>query len=171
LLKGLFSIDFVVGLSIFIVAILLISPMWQSMNTQAENLERSRDMQATAASATDILLRTTGSPPQWNNTYVKSIGLIDSDERVLDANKSRYLFLYIESNYSDAKWRLGAGAYEMGAEIANKSGSPINYRGVTFTNNTISPDAREVAIAQRVAILKYNDTSMEFVNLKITIWR
>ncbi|MEK6954572.1 MAG: hypothetical protein AABX01_06175 [Candidatus Micrarchaeota archaeon] len=169
--KGLFTSDFIVGLVIFIAALLIISPMWGSLNLQVDNQERTRDMQASALSATDTLIRTKGSPENWNNTFVKSIGLVEGEERILSANKSRYFFLYMISNYSDAKFRLGAGAYQLGAEMRDRNGNVVFYENVNFTNFTISADAREIAYAQRLVILKYNDTSQEFVNLRLAVWR
>ncbi|MFH1750780.1 MAG: hypothetical protein ABH863_03820 [Candidatus Micrarchaeota archaeon] len=169
--KALFTSDFVAGLAVFLVAFLIISPMWGSVNYQVQNQEMSRDMQATALSATEILLRTKGSPQDWDNNSVKSIGLVESEERILSANKSRYFFLYMATNYSDAKFRLGAGAYDLGSQVTDRNGDVIFYDGVNFTSGAIPDDAREIANVQRLAILKYNDTSQEFVNLRVIVWR
>ncbi|MFH0971074.1 MAG: hypothetical protein V1835_00755 [Candidatus Micrarchaeota archaeon] len=168
--KGLFSTDFLIAITIFIVILLLLSPMWDSLNRQVFGREVTRSMQTAAIGAGDILLRTRGSPETWNTTNVKSIGLAEN-LRMLNITKCKYFFQLLSSNYSDVKFMLGAGAYQLAAEITNKTGEMITYGGVNFTYSTITDNMTEAANSQRIAILKYNETYSEFVNLRIVVWR
>ncbi len=170
MLKGLFTSDFIAALAIFIAALLIISPLWGSMNNQVTNLERSRNMQVSAMSASDILIRTTGSPENWDVNTVKSLGLANG-QRILNATKCGYFFQFLASNYSEGKFMVGAGEFEMVAQITDKMGMPIIYNGINFSYSNVSVAANEVVNSQRFAILKYNESVSEMVNLKIILWR
>lgn len=168
--RGMFSSDFIAAMAIFIVAMIIISPLWGSINRQTENQETTRAMQSAALTATDILLRTGGYPENWNTTNVRSIGLAQ-EERIINATKAKYLFQLFITNYTDVKYMLGAGAFQMGTEISDKNGLPIIFEGVNFTNSSLTEGALEITNIQRIAIIKYNETSREFVNLKVILWR
>lgn len=168
--RGQFSSDFITALGIFIVALILIGPIWTSVNIQTENIERSRNMQTIALGAADDLIRNPGSPQNWNTTNFRGIGLA-TEPRVLSANKSKYFFQLFSTNYTELKFMLGAGAFDLGVEIDGKNGTPVIYEGMIFANRSVPWNATEVANTKRLAVLKYNETSSEIVDLKLTIWR
>ncbi|MEK6843334.1 MAG: hypothetical protein AABY04_02510, partial [Candidatus Micrarchaeota archaeon] len=110
--RGLFSSDFIAAVMIFIAALLIVGPMWNSLNAQVFNLEENRKIHMASLQVSDILLRTSGSPSGWNETFVYSIGISD-ELRIINATKAKYFYQFMASNYSEAKFMLGAGAYEL----------------------------------------------------------
>ncbi|MFH0970978.1 MAG: hypothetical protein ABIG96_01770 [Candidatus Micrarchaeota archaeon] len=168
--KGLFSGDFVVGLAIFLVILLIVSPMWSSVTTQVENSEAERRLQIAGIEVSETLLRTKGFPEDWNSTSVISIGLA-GETRVLNATKAKYFFQFMESNYTDAKFMLGAGAYDMRVEIANNTGLPVIFEGVEFTRDPVPANSYDVTNTERLAVLEFNESYAEFVSLQVSVWR
>ncbi|MBI5224668.1 hypothetical protein HY989_02265 [Candidatus Micrarchaeota archaeon] len=170
MIRGLFSSDFLAAMVIFIAALLIVGPMWNSLNAQVFNLEENRQIHQTALQISDFLLRTSGSPYGWNTTNFESIGISD-ELRVINATKAKYFFQLMASNYSDSKYMLGAGPYDMAAQILDSNGDPIIYAGTTFSTSAIPANASEISNVQRVAILKISESQRQFVNLRIQVWR
>ncbi len=169
--KGLFSSDFLAALAIFIVILLIVGPFWASLNGQRESLEATRRLQNAAMLSSELLLRTSGQPENWNSTYVTSIGLAGSSQRILNVSKAKYFFEYMGANYYEGKYKLGAGAYQMAVEMRGGDGAVIKHEGVDFTSGSVWPNATDVANVQRLALLEHNSTSRELVDLIVILWR
>ncbi len=159
------------GLAIFVVAMLIVGPIWGSLNAQVNSIEENRGVQRMALAASEALVRTRGFPENWNTSNVQGIGLAGTEERVLDATKSKYFFELLASNYTETKFKLGVGWYELNVDITDKNNTVILFEGVAFSRGAVPLNATLAANTQRIVIMEFNQTSREFVNVKVVVWR
>jgi len=113
-----FSVDFVLSSVIFIGVLLLLFPMWNEVNTQIADAEAKKDMQIAAFSAAELLVKSTGSPPDWAPDNVSALGLANSP-RVINLTKFEYLR---QIDYDSAKVFLGIGFYNFSVNVSDEFG-------------------------------------------------
>ncbi len=109
----LLTIDFVLSLAIFVSIMLTLVGIWSTVGTQVRDVESRRELQMISLAVSDMLVRSPGSPNNWNSTNVSSIGLAKI-ERILDLAKIRE---FLKMDYYDVKDKvrlggLGTGLYE-----------------------------------------------------------
>ncbi len=168
--RGLFSTDFAIGLVLFMVVLVMVLPLWDDIRFQTLSDSEQRFLQTRALSVSDILLRSPGSPGDWNESNVLSIGLAN-EEHVLNISKVHSLFNLLNSDYDRAKSLLGIPAYQLNISLTDATHSPLVLSGNRTEFGTDSSSARDVFIVTRIALLQLNATTRQMVNLNVIVWR
>ncbi|MEW6329208.1 MAG: hypothetical protein AB1468_03770 [Candidatus Micrarchaeota archaeon] len=117
----LFTIDFILGLSVFIFILLALLALQTQLESQVESGKARTEMQLIALRISDVLVRTKGTPADWNASNVIRIGLCDEPRAI---NVTRFLRLKQLSNET-ARAILGAGPYSLHLSITDANGSTL----------------------------------------------
>lgn len=123
--------DFILATAIFALFLLFLAPLTNDFYSEMQERADTRALQSAAVSASNLLLLSAGSPQDWNESNVSSIGLA-SESRVINASKFEAL---IRTNYSIAKVFLGIGARNLWINASDAFGGPA------FTGIASSPAA------------------------------
>jgi hypothetical protein len=108
--KGqIFTIDFMISVTIFILVLVTIITTWYFIDTHIKEIESRRDMHSISLSVSDALVRSSGHPADWNATNVQSIGLA-KEEYVIDLAKAMGL---MSLNYDEARTIMRLGNYQV----------------------------------------------------------
>lgn len=78
----IFSVDFIIGLVIFMPFLLLLSFLWNYSNSQFQETETIIDMREKVVFISDLLIKTGGNPANWTSANVVSVGLATSNNRI-----------------------------------------------------------------------------------------
>ncbi len=122
--------DFILSIAIFLFILAIIIPLFNRMSSDFQEQQFLEDVQTRLFFVSDSLLKTSGSPNDWNVTNVKSIGLADNDGRI---NKTKIRRL-LSINSSTARRLLGLEGYEFNLSF-HVSGYPL------MTGVAVSPAA------------------------------
>ncbi|VVC04945.1 Uncharacterised protein [Candidatus Burarchaeum australiense] len=113
-----FSIDYVLSVCIFLFILLLLLPIWGTVNQQIADSEGRKEMQMAAITGVELLSRSQGNPFNWTNETVTSIGLADEPHVV---NATKILELQ-KVNYPKSKSLLGLNQYNFTLNFTNSRG-------------------------------------------------
>lgn len=168
--KGLFSTDFAIGLTIFLIVLSLALPLWDQVRAQTLATVEQREMQARALQVSDILLQSAGSPSDWNEATVQSIGLAD-EPHVLNASKVGAFFNLLNGRYDAAKSLLGIPAYELNFSVLDNTRSPFALEGNLTSFGRPASGILNVFVVTRMAVLQLNATIRKMVDLQVVVYR
>src|SRR3990172_9959830 len=102
-----FSTDFIVAVSIFLIAFTLLMLYWQSLKTTIDEKNEREDLLNTAYFVSQIWL-SDGYPPYWNTDNVIAIGL-QNDNRI---NQTKLDYLN-QTGYDRFRGILGVSLYDI----------------------------------------------------------
>lgn len=114
--------DFVAGLSVFAVVIILSMTVWnvaESKKNWGFDIDR---MQKKSMTVADALVTGAGEPESWDNETVTLLGFSESD-RVLNKTK---LFYFRDVPYGDAKALMGLDSDDFRLEITGTDGKIVS---------------------------------------------
>jgi hypothetical protein len=155
----LWSLDFVLSAVVFSLALITVLFIWNYTNTEtAERIEFKR-AEGLVLSISDVLIRTSGVPDDWNTTTVKVLGLA-SDENVLNRTKvERFLSL----DYNGSKRILGVPLYDYYFRLADINGGTIFINQTEAVKGVYPADAEIVVPVQRYGLLDGEIVKMGFI--------
>ena len=157
----MFSTDFVVGLTIFLMAIVVFESFYSNIDSGINNYKVRNDLQTKANSVADILATSPGYPNNWSNVTVKVIGLYDSG--FLSLEKFSQL---MKVEYYAAKSEMGVGGYEIYLEVTNSTGSVLgNYK----YGHPVSENASQVFFVKRLGLANFNGNVTKVI-LNVGVW-
>lgn len=110
----IFTTDIVIAVSIFVVALVFLISIWNSILLDNAALQRS-DMKLSLLKATDALVKSQGMPAGWNESNVVLVGLAVWD-RTIDARK---LASFLAMDYNKSKSALGVQGYDYYFRLIN----------------------------------------------------
>lgn len=100
--------DFIISIAIFLFILAIIIPLFTKMMAERQERQFIEDVQTRLLFVSDAVLKTTGTPDDWNSTNVKSVGFSNKDGGI---NKTK-IRRFISLNSSDAKKLLGLEGLE-----------------------------------------------------------
>jgi len=157
--KGqLASMDLLFALFGFILVMIFVISMWalymNRLNTSIEN----RDLELSALQTVDTLLRSTGTPINWeiNPNTSEVLGLSSPDGSIDNEKLSAFLKL----SYNSTATKLKIKRFKFNFSIYNLNGTILNSTGL-FTNGT-----KQVVSVDRLVIIKNETRKISF-----TLWR
>ncbi len=122
--------DLFVAIGIFIVLITITSVLWNLYHVRLVNRMDYDDLVIKNFQITDFLLKTPGSPANWDSLYTRElinydaiayVGLVEGDFRV-PYNKTYALTNLTEENVKEI---FHAGQYRLGIRIKNITGGDV----------------------------------------------
>jgi hypothetical protein len=172
-----FSGEFLLSFLMFIAALALVLNVWNTTIGEVLGTEGMRTMEELGVDAAEELVRTPGTPLQWDEWNVTSLGLANMS-RVLVDLKIKAFVHYMSDNQTDLcptagatnydcnLHMIGISGYDAYFNISHLNGSTVDVNGtMAFTGRPPSGAWRKITIL-RTAIL--ND---EIVKVYLTVWR
>jgi hypothetical protein len=152
------SMDFAASMVIFSTALLLILFAWNYTVQQNQEQVGFNFMENAAIAASDSLIRHGGTPEDWDQSNVVTVGLASS-ENVINDTKAESL---MQINDTDFKRLLGIGNYEFYFEVRYANGTIAStpsgqalQKGIYPTEaSTIIPVERHVLYMEKIARLR-----------------
>jgi hypothetical protein len=164
----IFSAELIVSVGLFVSALLLFLFVWNSMIKGYVEEDRDAKMAVPLIGISDMAVLSPGDPSNWetqSSGNVYAYGLASSPN-VLSSRKLFAMEQLFASNYDSARQTLGAGPYNVYAEVDSLSGVPLYNFG-------LKPDMSSSSIStlstQRVATL--DSASGEPVTFTLQVWR
>jgi len=150
-MKGqIWSLDFAASLTVFLMVLLPLFFVWNYVNFQNQHEATLNEMERRALSISDALIRTGGSPSDWDSANVKSIGLASSDN-VLDPAKVSEMF---SMNYNKTKAMLG-GEYDFYFSLTDLNGTSYGSIGNKSAGEVIVPVERYCIHNDRIVKMEF----------------
>ncbi|MBI5061048.1 MAG: hypothetical protein HZB67_01940 [Candidatus Aenigmarchaeota archaeon] len=154
------------GVIIFLVVLVMIIPLWFYVDLQIRTSEESKEMEDRLVRTSDVLIKSPGSPENWNATNVLSIGF-SSGDRQLNTTK---IISFLDMNYQDSKKKLGIEGYEFYLYFNHLNGSLVTFGGKNFSYGmNYTQAAGEIHKIERIVILKDTGAALSVMNL--VLWR
>jgi hypothetical protein len=104
----MWSMDFTISVMMFFIALVLVLFAWNYVASDNYELRMLDEMETTGLLVSDVLIRTPGTPADWNTTAL-AIGLA-SDENIVDETRARNFLFYMD--YNESKRIMGIRNYE-----------------------------------------------------------
>lgn len=147
------SLDFVVSVVIFLMALIPLLFVWDYVNAQKQQQMLFDEAENIALSVSDALLRTKGLPENWNTTSVNVIGLA-SKENILNITKVSYLLAMGSSDYNMTRAIL-SGGYDFFLNITDLNGTSYGIIGSKPQSRMVIPVERYCLYNERIAKLEF----------------
>lgn len=172
-----FSGEFLLSYILFIAALILVIYLWNSSFREIAGAETHRDSYNLAVDAAEVLVKTRGSPVDWDRHNVSSFGLVN-ESRILKGVKIVEFLDSLDASSSDSLC-AGAGAsnYECRKHILVKSfdvwvnftylnGSTVVWNNTVLVTGRMPENETELFRIQRNAVL-----DDEIVRMDLEVWR
>jgi hypothetical protein len=164
----LFSSDFIIGLSIFLIAMGVFGLYYESLQGDVADYKIRNEIQNKAINIADLLVTSSGDPQYWNSANVNVIGLYDDGL----INLTKFEELKNIEHYT-AKRMLGLGGYEIYIEIRNET-APFGYalqnNSVTYSfGNKSNENSLQVFYVERYGLAKI-DGNVTKVKIGVVVW-
>ena len=157
----LFSSDFVIGLFLFLIGIVIFEVFYYNLHTDINDYKVRDDLQSKVNSVADVLVTSTGSPEYWDNNTVKVIGLFNSG--LINLTKFEELQ---KIEYYRAKRIMGIGGYDVYIEIRNETEDIID--GYSYGIKE-GEDAEQVFYVKRLGLIDFNGNVTKVI-LNVGVW-
>ncbi|MBI4175675.1 MAG: hypothetical protein HY518_00585 [Candidatus Aenigmarchaeota archaeon] len=160
-MKGqIWSIDFIMSMIVFFLAIALILFAWDYAIVQNESQVSFHGAESLALSVSDALVRTGGIPEGWDSSSVQVIGLA-SDENIMDPGK---VDEFLDVDYNTSKRLLGIGRYEYYFEVMYANNSVLqDPPGRNLTKGLYPANATVVVPVERYVLYNTTISKLEFI--------
>ncbi|MBI4020336.1 MAG: hypothetical protein HY367_03305 [Candidatus Aenigmarchaeota archaeon] len=154
------SIDFVVSVIVFFIAVSLTVFAWDYSISQNQAQASFSNAESITLSVTDALIRTKGIPEDWDDSNVRSVGLA-SAENIVDQEKVEE---FLDLDYNTSKERLGISRYEYHFELRYANNSVIQLPGGDNITKGIQPfNASLVIPAERYVLYNTKISRLQFI--------
>jgi len=151
--KGqIFSFDFLVACSIFLIALTIIYIYWGYVALQIEETRLTNDMIDKLNLASQVWFRE-GTPKYWDSSNVVELGLLSGHS----FNQTKMDLLKNEIGYGKALTLIGAGDYYLYYRVTNETNS------ILFEFGSLPSNPKNAMKAERVGILNDSIAIVEVI--------
>ena len=150
-----------VSISIFLLFLGVLLPLWSHMQGSMGEQNRQVFMENKIVIVSEILSKTEGSPKNWNKTNVKSIGLLTGE----NLNKTKVDTL-MRINYSKSKEILGLNGFDFYLNITDYKNNNFKVNGNNMVYGKFPNNSEYISRIQR--LMTYNET---VAVLELILWR
>jgi hypothetical protein len=140
--------DFIIATTVFLLAIGLSVFMFNSSIKQIKNEQEEDFMHVTAVSVSELLIKTEGSPKNWNSSNVKSIGLASGD--LLNQSK---VIEFVNMSYDSVRNIMNIKQYGMKMTFNSINGSVLNISGTEMQIGSDPPNNSQVINIKRNTLI------------------
>jgi hypothetical protein len=123
----IFSTELMVSISVFLGALIAFLFVWNSMHGNYAEEQSDARMQVALIGISDAAVMSPGNPADWDITAgenASSFGFA-VERGVLSPSKLYSMQGYFAANYSDMKYKMGAGGYELFVEVKDTLGNQL----------------------------------------------
>lgn len=161
----IFSSDFIIGVTIFLVAVSIFGIYYANIQTDISDYKTRNEIQTKANNIANLLVTSTGEPRNWDHTNVKVIGLYS--DGLINLTKFRE---FKEIEYYTAKKMLGVGGYEFYIELKNKTGYTLKNDSLVYEYGIEkSENALQAFYTERYGITDLNGNITKTI-IGVVVW-
>lgn len=158
------SFDFMASVVVFFLVISTLFFVWQYATIQNEDQVMFNDMESSALTITDAIIRSKGSPEDWDDSSVRTIGLA-SEENVLNETK---ILTFIQMDYNRIRSMLGIREYDFYFQVLHLNGTQARSGGMDLVTG-IDPALHESVVV--VPVERYILFDHRVARLRFMLWR
>lgn len=159
------AFDFFISISMFLLVMGMSIVAMNYIDGQLKSNQEEALMRTAAVTASEVLLKTEGSPREWNTTNVKSVGLLSGEF----LNESKVI-AFVSMDYSPARSTLGIRQYELYVNFTSINSSILNLRGRELSFGSDPIVSSQIIKVQRAALIDSNGTRKTAV-INFVVWR
>ena len=161
----LFSPDFIVGLSLFLIAMTIFGLYYTAIQSDVGGYKTRNEMQNKANNIANLLVTSSGEPKYWNYTNVRVIGLYDSG--LINLTKFEELN---KTEYYTTKKMLGVGGYELYIELRNETNHLLKNDSLSYVfGKKKDKDVLQVSYVERYGLTNLNGNITKTI-IGVVIW-
>jgi hypothetical protein len=161
-----FSSDFMVGITVFIIALGVYGIYYDNLQNDVVGYNIRNEMQTKTDTVANLLATSSGMPTGWNSTSVKVIGLRDSE--MINLTKFEELK---KMDYTTVRNMLGLGSYNLFIVLKNVTGITIRNGSTTYDFGVQNNDnSLQVFYTERYALARLNNTLIKTV-MGVVVWQ
>jgi hypothetical protein len=151
-MKGqIWSTDLAISIIVFLSILSVFLLSWNYIGYEVQSSSQLIEMEGTALSVSDALIRSRGQPGDWDVSSVYVMGLAE-EEGILNATK---VGMISSMDYQKASALMGLGRYYFHIEIRNSTGASLASAGMAPANATRVVSAeRYVVYNGRPAVMR-----------------
>jgi len=162
--KGqLLTVDYIIGVMLFMLLLTACLYVWENILYKIQEDQLTLELMNTAKRISDQFVRTSGNPNNWesNVSAASSVG-IAIDDRVISQAKFAEL---AGMNYSNLRYYLGVGSFDVYLKLSNTSGSVFGEAGNRPAEALVVNTRRIVSMDNQTALLDVSVWSPEVGNV------
>ncbi len=159
------SFDFMASVIMFFMILTVLFFTWEYTSLQSNDHVMFNDMESSALTLADSMIRSRGFPRDWNGSNIQVLGLA-SEENVLNETK---MLMFVQMDYGDAKRILGIPAYEFYFRILHLNGTQAwanNTELLTGLDPTVFQNSTMVVPIERCILFDHSVAKLSFM-----LWR
>jgi len=162
---------------VFLIVLIIVVYLWGSTVKDILYSESLRDVEDTAASVSENLVKTQGAPEMWNKTNVKVFGLANGSRSLSREKLLNFVDMMSDSassnncggnvtNYECNRHMTGIGVYDIYFTLEYLNGSTVNINGQTMKTGK-QPAGEE----NKVSMIRTSLLNETIVHVKVVVWR
>jgi len=164
--KGqLISGDFFLSMGIFLTVLGISLVIFNYVSLRIIDNQEEDFMHTVATATADVLINTEGSPRNWNETNVRSVGLESNGF----LNRSKVIRM-VGMDYDSLRNALRIKPYEMRITFNGINGSVLNLSGTELQIGT-EPDVKSQIVKIQRSALITNSSSRIIAVVNFILWR
>ncbi len=152
-------------MAIFMLIVGIAVTMFNYVSAQVRDNQEEDFMNTVASSSSEMLLRTEGSPRNWTQDGVRSIGLASNGLM----NKSKVVG-FVTMDYGESRSAMKIKPYEMLVTFRGINGSLLVMDGTVLAAGTEPPGSAQVSRSQRSGIIADGDVRTVAI-MEVVLWR
>lgn len=163
--KGqMFTGDLAVATMLFIATLTLVFLLWDNITEKINSAEQYKEMDTLATDITEQMLRTPGSPIDWNETNVYSIGLADEDRVLNESKLLAFVGMYNTTvRYRDNQFFMNLGPYDFFINFTYLNGTQLVVNETTIATG-LAPEG------DRITFYRSASLNNETLRIYFTAW-
>lgn len=171
-----FSGEMLLAFAIFLACLILVLTLWDNSMRDVLSSENRRLMEEAGVTAAEKLIRTPGTPADWNRSHVASIGLANESRFLMPHKVKEFVRMMDDSEpglcgagmskYGCNSYMLGMGAFHFKFNMTHLNGSVVKTGGVPAEAGRLWENSTDSLTIVRTALL-----GDEIVRIRLTVWR
>jgi len=157
--------DFFLSMAIFLVILGISMMMFNYVSAQVRSNQEEDFMHIVAITTADLLIKTPGLPDDWNETNIKSLGLVSNEL----LNQSKVVRL-VNMSYDTAKDGMKISQYEILVTFNDINGTVLNLSGMNMSFGIDPIIESQVVKIQRSTLID-NGTNRIPTVINLVLWR
>jgi len=157
--------DFLLSMTIFLIVLGISMVMFNYVSIQVRNDQEENFMHIVAITTADLLIKTEGSPPDWNENNVKSLGLASNDF----LNQSKVV-KFVNMSYENGRNAMKINQYDVLITFNYINGTVVNINGSNMTFGLDPVTESQVVKIQRSALISNGENRIPVV-MTLVLWR
>ena len=157
--------DFLLSMTIFMLVLGISLVMFNYVANHVRNDQEENFMHMVAITTSDLLIKTTGLPDDWNETNIRSLGLANND--LLNQTK---MVKFVNLTYGTGKDAMKISQYEILITFNDINGTVLKINGINMSFGIDPVTESQVVKIQRSTLISDGENRTPTV-MSLVLWR